>query len=100
MPTKDSKNTSGGTTKDARCSWTDADDAIIVRVLKEQKEAGNQSGAGWKSQVWTGVKAALKSEELQKMEPKQRAKVRIVGLMYVSSLYLQPILTSNLANIA
>src|ERR1700678_21150 len=27
--------------------------------------------------------------ELQKVEPKRRAKVRIVGLMYVSSLYLQ-----------
>jgi len=74
MPTKDSKNTSGGTTKDARCSWTDADDAIIVRVLKEQKEAGNQSGAGWKSQVWTGVEAALKSEGIAKGGAKTASK--------------------------
>ena len=74
MPTKGSKNTSGSTTKDARCSWTDADDAIIVRVLKEQKEAGNQSGAGWKSQVWTGVEAALKSEGIAKGGAKTASK--------------------------
>ena len=41
--------------KDPCCRWTDADDVILLCVLKEQKEAGNQSGAGWKSQVWTAV---------------------------------------------
>jgi len=47
---------------------------IVVRVLKEQKEGGNQSGAGWKSQVWTLVKAALKSEGIPKGGPKTASK--------------------------
>jgi hypothetical protein len=74
MPPKGSKNTSHNTTKDARCSWTDADDVILVRVLKEQKDAGNQSGAGWKSQVWTLVEATLKSEGIPKGGPKIASK--------------------------
>jgi hypothetical protein len=41
MPKKATNNMK----KEARCSWTDADNAIIVRVFKEQKESGNQSGA-------------------------------------------------------
>ena len=47
MPPKGFKNTASHDT--TRCSWTDADDAIVVRILKEQKEGGNQSGAGWAS---------------------------------------------------
>ena len=47
MPPKGFKNTASHDT--THCSWTDADDAIVVRVLKEQKEGGNQSGAGWVS---------------------------------------------------
>ena len=70
MPPKGSKNTSHNMTKDACCSWTDADDVILVHILKEQKDAGNQSGAGWKSQVWTLVKATLKSEGIPKGGPK------------------------------
>ncbi|KAF8799765.1 hypothetical protein BYT27DRAFT_7003030, partial [Phlegmacium glaucopus] len=54
--------------------WTDADDAIIVCVLKEQKESGNQSGAGWKSQVWTAVEVALKAEGIAKGGPKTASK--------------------------
>lgn len=50
--------------KGSRCIWTDADDVIIVRVLRLQKDAGNQSGAGWKKQVWTVVEAALKAESV------------------------------------
>ena len=68
MPAKGSKNTASHDT--ARCSWTDADDAILVRILKEQKEGGNQSGAGWKSQVWTLVEATLKSKGIPKGGPK------------------------------
>lgn len=44
-----------------RCSWTDADDTAMLRVLKEQKDLGNQSGAGWKSTVWQLVETALKA---------------------------------------
>jgi len=74
MPPKGSKNASGNTQKDPHCSWTDADDAILVRILKEQKDAGNQSGAGWKSQVWTAVEVALKSEGIPKGGPKTASK--------------------------
>ncbi|KAF9548876.1 hypothetical protein CPC08DRAFT_613949, partial [Agrocybe pediades] len=41
------------------CVWTAQDNAIMVEVLKEQKNLGNQSGAGWKSQVWTMIETAL-----------------------------------------
>ena len=75
MPPKGSKNTASHDT--ARCSWTDADDVIVMRVLKEQKEGGNQSGAGWKSQVWTLVEAALKSEGIPKGGPKTASKCRV-----------------------
>ena len=43
-----------------RCSWSSSADATLVRVLREQKENGNQSGNGWKSQVWQAVADALK----------------------------------------
>ena len=74
MPSKGSKNTSHNITKDACCSWTDADDVILVRILKEQKDSGNQSGAGWKSQVWTLVEETLKSEGIPKGGPKIASK--------------------------
>lgn len=44
-----------------RCSWSDADDAVMLRVLKEQKDLGNQSGAGWKKTVWQLVETALQA---------------------------------------
>ena len=72
MPPKGSKNTASHDT--ACCSWTDADNVIVMRILKEQKEGGNQSGAGWKSQVWTLVEAALKSEGIPKGGPKTASK--------------------------
>ncbi|KAG6807581.1 hypothetical protein H0H92_007044, partial [Tricholoma furcatifolium] len=57
---KENLDSSTGT---VRCIWTDADDEIMVRVLTgQQKDAGNQSGAGWKKQVWTIVAAALEKE--------------------------------------
>jgi hypothetical protein len=70
------KNTSDNVKKEARCCWTDSDDAIIVRVLKAQKDSGNQSGAGWKSQVWTSVEAALKAEGISKGGPKTASKAQ------------------------
>jgi hypothetical protein len=45
-----------------RCIWTDADDAILVRVLKSQKANGASSDNGWKSTVWVTVARALKEE--------------------------------------
>jgi Myb/SANT-like DNA-binding protein len=68
MQPKTPKNATdtGNMKKEARCCWTDADDAILVQVLTQQKEAGNQSGAGWKSQVWTAVEAALTAEGIFK----------------------------------
>ena len=74
MPPKNPKNASDNAKKDARCSWTDADDAIVVQILRQQKEAGNQSGAGWKNQVWTAVEAALAAEGIIKGGPKTASK--------------------------
>jgi len=45
-----------------------------MRILREQKDAGNQSGAGWKAQVWTAVEAALKSKGIIKGAPKTASK--------------------------
>jgi hypothetical protein len=70
MPPKTPKTVSDNMKKDARCCWTDADDAIVVQILRQQKEAGNQSGAGWKGQVWTAVEAALTAEGIIKGGPK------------------------------
>ena len=76
MPPKLPKNASDNlnTKKDLRCCWTDADDAIVVQILRQQKEAGYQSGAGWKSQVWTAVEAALTAEGIIKGGPKTATK--------------------------
>ena len=45
-----------------RCAWTDTDDAILVRVLTEQKQLGNSSDNGFKKPVWVTVAAALAAE--------------------------------------
>ncbi|KAF9470918.1 hypothetical protein BDN70DRAFT_768221, partial [Pholiota conissans] len=50
------------------------DDAILIRVLKQQKDLGNTSGAGWKQQVWHAVAAALSTSEASKGAPKTAAK--------------------------
>jgi hypothetical protein len=94
MPPKGSKTASSNTT---RCTWTDADDAIIMRILKEQKDAGNQSGAGWKGQVWTAVEAALKSEGITKGAPKTASKSqdRYTNVCLLFLILLQLILTLN-----
>jgi len=49
-----------------RAVWTDGDDEIMLRVLREQKIAGNQSDSGWKKVVWTAVLAALMKESHSK----------------------------------
>jgi Myb/SANT-like DNA-binding domain len=49
-------------TMSTRCSWSASDDAIMVRVLREQKDAGNQSGSGWKKTVWNLVAETLEKE--------------------------------------
>ena len=61
-----------------------------MHVLKEQKDAGNQSGAGWKAQVWTAVEAALKSEGISKGAPKTASKSqdRYTNVCLSSSLLL------------
>lgn len=59
--------------KQPRCIWTDADDLAMVTVLKLQKDAGNQSGAGWKSTVWTAVETKLQ-KSLSKGAPKTATK--------------------------
>jgi hypothetical protein len=61
MPPKTPKNSSN-----TCCCWTDADDVIVIQILRQQKEAGNQSGAGWKGQVWTAIEAALTAEGIFK----------------------------------
>jgi hypothetical protein len=58
-----------------RCIWTDIDDRILVRVLKDEKDAGNQSGAGWKAQVWTKVDTVLKEESVSKGPVKTASKI-------------------------
>jgi len=66
-------NTEKGT-KASRCIWSDADDAVLVGVLKKQKELGNTSGAGWKQQVWHAVEKALRKSDTSKGALKTAAK--------------------------
>lgn len=49
----------------ANCTWTDDDDAIMLRVLKAEKDSGGQSQNGWKKPVWHKVVAALAAEGKQ-----------------------------------
>ena len=44
------------------CSWSAADDAVVVHVLREQKDARNQSGGGRKKTVWNLVAETLEKE--------------------------------------
>lgn len=46
------------TTKETVC-WSAAEDACLMRVLRQEKDNGNQSDNGWKSSVWTACEAAL-----------------------------------------
>jgi hypothetical protein len=56
---------------------------IVVQILRQQKEAGNQSGAGWKGQVWTAIEAALTAEGISKGGPKLQVNARIIGPPFV-----------------
>ncbi|KAF5323278.1 hypothetical protein D9619_013493 [Psilocybe cf. subviscida] len=57
-----------------RCSWNTEDDAVMLDVLRQNKEAGKQSGAGWKQCVWTECKAALAVKGSKRGAPKTAAK--------------------------
>jgi hypothetical protein len=66
MAPKSTKNASDNMKKDARCSWTDADDAIIVRVLRNKKNRGTSqvpAGKVKSGQLPTGNTVAPKSAE-------------------------------------
>jgi len=73
-PTKPPPNRKTTTKNMSRCSWSDTDDAILLRVLKEQKDLGNQSGAGWKKAVWHAAETALAAESVTEGGPKTAAK--------------------------
>ena len=67
MPRKPKNPTKEGQTdNNTRCSWSSSDDATLVCTLREQKDNGNQSGAGWKPQVWQAVADAIKAEGTSK----------------------------------
>ncbi|KAJ3562714.1 hypothetical protein NP233_g9400 [Leucocoprinus birnbaumii] len=57
-----------------RAIWTDTENAVMCHVLVEQKEKGNQSGAGWKWQVWTIVSDTLAQEVMPKGPAKDATK--------------------------
>ncbi|KAF8464551.1 hypothetical protein DFH94DRAFT_640155, partial [Russula ochroleuca] len=48
------------------CIWTDVDDSVMVEQLKNRKDGRNQSGAGWKKQVWTIIQELLAKTEAMK----------------------------------
>ncbi|KAJ7059779.1 hypothetical protein C8F01DRAFT_1145629 [Mycena amicta] len=57
--------------KAPRCTWSDADDAIMVTTLLWGKENSYQTDSGWKPQVWPFVQTALtNSAGAPKMAPK------------------------------
>ncbi|KAI3612942.1 hypothetical protein WG66_005490 [Moniliophthora roreri] len=56
---KDSDDT--GTEK-GRCTWLDAEDAILIDELCIQKDLGMQAQNGWKKPVWSNVKRQLEKE--------------------------------------
>lgn len=68
------KDKTGTDNTSTRCSWSAADDAIVVRVLREQKDAGNQSGSGWKKTVWNLVAETLEKEGISNGPPKTATK--------------------------
>ena len=43
-----------------KCSWSDSNDNLLVRRMRECKESGLQSDSGWKPQTWTKCAEALK----------------------------------------
>ncbi|TFK86406.1 hypothetical protein K466DRAFT_600361 [Polyporus arcularius HHB13444] len=47
------------TGKKQHAVWRSCDDAILVKVLKEQRDAGNQADNGWKQVAWNAAAAAL-----------------------------------------
>ena len=63
-------------TVSTRCTsgWSASDDAIMVHVLREQKDAGNQSGSGWKKTVWNLVAEVLEKEGIPNGPPKTATK--------------------------
>lgn len=56
-----------------RCTWSDAENAIMLKVLTEQKLLGNQSDSGWKGCVWKIVADEL-VKELGLNGPKKTAR--------------------------
>jgi hypothetical protein len=68
------KENGGSTATPSHCVWTDADDAILVRVLTEQKRLGNSSDNGFKRQVWVAIAAALAAESPKNDPPKIASK--------------------------
>lgn len=60
MPRKSNTKKQAGD-ENSRCSWSDAENAILVKVLTEQKLLGNQADSGWKAIVWKAVADALES---------------------------------------
>jgi len=44
------------------CVWTDNDDAVLVKCLKEMKEQGKQAQTGWKPDVWPVCKDVLETD--------------------------------------
>ncbi|KAJ7195094.1 hypothetical protein GGX14DRAFT_475363 [Mycena pura] len=42
-----------------RAHWSVADDAVLVRAMRDAKDAGFQSDSGWKPQTWARVALAL-----------------------------------------
>jgi len=48
----------------------DQDDAVLVRVLAEQKRLGNSSDNGFKKPVWIAVATALAVESPKNDPPK------------------------------
>lgn len=71
---KDKPGTNNNTVPSTRCSWSAADDSIMLRVLREQKDAGNQSGSGWKKTVWNLVADTLEKESIHNGPPKNATK--------------------------
>jgi hypothetical protein len=50
----------------AKCNWDANDDDILLRVLRAEKEKGNQADSGWKKVVWTAAAAALEASGSKK----------------------------------
>jgi hypothetical protein len=53
------ENSTNASNRAMHCNWTDIDDSLMVELLINEKDGGNQSGAGWKKQVWIAVQELL-----------------------------------------